>query len=182
MGAKDHAGQPTDQEDQRQPVRPGQMMNLLGLTGMGRGGALAPFGPVVDAGHGKKYGDHEGALPGGDGAVPGKADEQQADADDDGAVAMERAGPAQDRGDQPGGAEDEQDVGDVAADHVADGDGGEAGERRLEADHELRSGRAVGDDRESDHHGRNAEPAGQSDRPAHHELGARQQQDQPGRD
>ena len=83
---------------------------------------------------------------------------------------------AQDRGE----TENQHRVGDVAADHVAHRESRRAGQRRIDADRKLGNRGAEADDDDPDYQGRDSEPRGKLDCPAHHDIPAHQQQGESG--
>ena len=88
----------------------------------------------------------------------------------------------QDRRNDRGKRQHEEDVGNVRADDVADGDPDGAFVDRLKAGHEFRDGCAETDQRQADYQLRNIEFPGHAYRPAHQRFPADQQQNEPSQD
>ena len=81
--------------------------------------------------------------------------------------------------DEGGEPEDEQDVDDVAADHVPDGQARLVAQHGADGDGELRRRRGGRDHGEPDHEGGDPHPPGERGRPPHQEFSAENQQRQP---
>ncbi len=105
-------------------------------------------------------------------------DEAEAYRRHDRAVTLSRSAAAGDGEDDGGRAGHEQHIGDVAADHVADGDVGVSGEDRLNADHQLRQRRSERDKRKRHQERRDAGQTRESDRASHEKVPGHQQPDQ----
>jgi hypothetical protein len=93
-------------------------------------------------------------------------------------VAQERSPRGDQRPHDGGQPQDQQDVRDVAADHVADRDPGRPDQRGLHASHQLRGRRAEAHQGKPDQQRRDAETPGQRDRAAHQRLAAGDQKQQ----
>ena len=83
-----------------------------------------------------------------------------------------------DREDHGRDAEDQENVGDVGADDIADRDAGQAVDGRLQTHHQFGRRGAVGDDGHADDHRRDLQSARESYCAAHQIFGSEQQQDE----
>jgi hypothetical protein len=133
------------------------------------------FPAIAEDREGDQGHQHEQAVPGGDCPAQAEQHHQQAGAQHDRAAAVDRARRAAQRIDQGRAAQDQQHIGDVGADHVADRDGGVAAQVGIHADQELGGRGAVGDDGKADQQGRHAQVRSQSDRAADQHFSPQQQ-------
>ncbi len=118
---------------------PGQSGDVLGFLHVDVGGAPAPgLAAVGIAEEGDEDQQQDRPLNHADFPLPGETGEDQAAGEHHRAVVEEDSRLARHRAHQGGDPEDQQHVGDVAADHVADGDSRGAGERGIETDHQFR--------------------------------------------
>ncbi len=92
------------------------------------------------------------------------------------AVPLQHVAVAQQRKDETGRAEDQQDVGDIGTDDIADRDARIAFEGTLQACDELRRGGAEADKRQSDEEGRDSKAGSQPRRALDQKFGAAEKQ------
>ena len=181
MRAEADGGEPEQRGERSEPDRPRQVLALLGfLTVAAALVALkTTLVPVGGDGDRPEQNQHQRALPGDKDAKRNEHSEQRRGSDQRRAVPHRRLPRHHDRRDRDGEAEDEEQVGDVAADHVAEGDAGRAPERGLQGDHQLGHRGAEGHDRGPDEQRRDAQPPGQRDRAPHQRLTAHEEQNEP---
>ncbi len=129
---------------------------------------------------GHNRGEQQCAVDAAEFAVPGQAEGHQAGADHDRHVEADQLARHHQRRNQRRHAEDQQHVGDVAADHVANGDIAAAIERSLHADRRFRCAGAEGDHGQADDQRRNAELRGEPGCAAYQYLRAGNEQHQAG--
>ncbi len=183
IGADDDPGQTPKRGAKRQEQRARHRCDRLGLGLMQRrrGIPVAPFGQVGRHRVGEQQQEKQPAEQAADAAREAYERQQQARAEQDRAVATERRRLRRERLDQRTDAHDQQDVGDVATDDVADGEARRAGERRIQARDQLRGRGAEADQRETDQERRHLKALRHRHGAAHQELAAREQQDEAGR-
>ncbi len=171
-GALDQQVRPADDaakaDGERAEHHPDGLVRLRFLH-LGRAVA-APGPPVGDHGEGREADQQQHAVEQAQASGQGEPEEEQRHAHDRVALETDFARLDRQRIDAGRRAQDQEQVADIAADDVADGDAGRAPERRLQADEQLRHGGAVGDHGEPDDERRDAEPRGKLHRPPHQEL------------
>jgi hypothetical protein len=122
-----------------------------------------------------QHGEHRRALDATERAQEAEEDEEQARGHHQSRVAAEGFLVADGRVDQSRDAQHEQDVRDVAAHDVADGNVRVTREDRAERDAELGRRRAEGHHGEAHHEWRNARSSGQGHGATHQEIAAEQE-------
>ena len=147
-------------------------------NGILRGVFLCTVGQCEDE-IGDERGDEETAAEKADLSSQDQGGADQRADDEGGPVAAEFMRLHDDRRQRRRPAEDQEDIGDVAADHVADGNPRRAGKGGLKAGHEFRRGGAEAHQRHADDHGRDAEPFGDGDRSAHQCFAAEKEAHEP---
>ena len=141
----------------RPVVVPGFRGAELGGTGLFRHLVAAPALADDDHEIGSEQPDEQQAVMAGDHAVGVQRQQEQREADHHRHFLANELAGHDERDDQRRGTEDEQDVHDIAADDVAQGNVRPVGHRRLHRHRQLRRAGAEGNDRQPDHQRRDAE-------------------------
>jgi hypothetical protein len=137
---------------------------------------LCALGDQIGKGSVANSADHKDqAIYAANAAILRQDEEQDRDADHDRNFAAQELQLHYHRKDQRAGADDQADVSDVRADHIAHRDIGVARERRLQADQQLRRGCAIGDNRQADHNWRDAQRLRQTRCAFHQPIAAKKQ-------
>ena len=177
LRAQHQAADAGGDDDQRQPrpgrrpAEPGQVRFLRRWVAVG--GGLAPAAePEIAA----EQRQHDRAVDPAERTGHGKTREQRGRDQHRAGIATHHARAGRNRMDHRGRAQDQQNVGDVRADHVADADVGQAVQAGGHRDHQLRHRGRCGDHGQADQQRRKPEDARQPDRPAQQQLAAAEQE------